>query len=251
MISYQSLINKIIDFYDSHLQVKKVGSDFREQLENFATKDEKYPLVYISPIDAAPSEMGFTTEINLEIYCFDIIQKDRANINVILSDCHLILNDLYNWFLNSDDYSFDIVGVPTMTPLNNDLLDYAAGWLMTVTCSINNYTDCQVPLKEETPPLSCDCISVTYQLEGEDPVTVEVQSSGISNGKKRYNLIIDDKNVIIKWDSDDNLWYVQSLYILDDLYLDSQTECPFGTFIIPESPSGLIFESFVVSECIL
>jgi hypothetical protein len=32
-----------------------------------------------------------------------------------------------------------------MTPLNNDLLDYAAGWMMTLTCSINNYTDCQVP----------------------------------------------------------------------------------------------------------
>ena len=29
MISYISLVNKIIDFYDSHLQVKKVGSDFR------------------------------------------------------------------------------------------------------------------------------------------------------------------------------------------------------------------------------
>ena len=145
MISYQSLVNKIINFYDNHLQVKKVGSDFREQLENFATKDERYPLVYICPVDAVPSEMGFTTEISLDIYCFDIIQKDRANINVILSDCHLILNDLYNWFQNSDDYSFDIVGVPTLTPLNNDLLDYAAGWLMNVTCSINNYTDCQVP----------------------------------------------------------------------------------------------------------
>lgn len=96
----------------------------------------------------------------------------------------------------------------------------------------------------------CDCISVTYQLIGEDPVTVEVQSSGISNGKKVYNLIIDDKIVIIKWDSDDNLWYVQSLYIYDDLYLDSPTECPFGTFTIPESYIGFLsFESFVVSEC--
>lgn len=163
MISYQSLINKIIDFYDNHLQVKKVGSDFREQLENFATKDEKYPLVYICPVDALPSEMGFTTEINLEIYCFDIIQKDRANINVILSDCHLILNDLYNWFMNSNDYSFDIVGQPTMTPLNNDLLDYAAGWVMTVTCSINNYTDCQVPLNPAPQPINCnECIKVTF-----------------------------------------------------------------------------------------
>jgi len=247
MISYQSLINKIIDFYNSHLQVKKVGSDFREQLENFATKDEKYPLVYISPIDAAPSEMGFTTEINLEIYCFDIIQKDRANINVILSDCHLILNDLYNWFLNSDDYSFDIVGVPTMTPLNNDLLDYAAGWLMTVTCSINNYTDCQVPLKEETPPLSCDCISVTYQLIGEEPVTMEVAVFGEIYGKNSYEFVIQGIDVSLFWNVT-NWMFINANSEETQATLSSDTPCPFGIYTIEE---GSIFESFVVSECIL
>jgi len=41
MTSYQALINKIEAFYNAHLQVKKVGSDFKEQLFNFATKDEK------------------------------------------------------------------------------------------------------------------------------------------------------------------------------------------------------------------
>ena len=101
-----------------------------------------------------------------------------------------------------------------------------------------------------SPVIGCDCISVTYQLVGGEPVTVEVNSSGILNGKKYYNLIIDDKNVTIKWDSDDNLWYVQSLYIYDDLYLDSQTECPFGTFTIPESYIGFLsFESFEVAPC--
>lgn len=251
MISYQSLINKIINFYDNHLQVKKVGSDFREQLENFATKDEKYPLVYICPVDAAPTEMGFTTEINLEIYCFDIIQKDRANINVILSDCHLILNDLYNWFLNSNDYSFDIVGVPTMTPLNNDLLDYAAGWVMTVTCSINNYTDCQVPLKEEPQPINCDCIKVTYQLVGEEPVTVDVVWNGVSenNGKKVYFITIGSYTYFLLWYTFDSLRWIfinDSLNIIEtSLYED--TTCPYGTYTIEESS---IFESFVVSECI-
>ncbi len=42
MTSYQALINKIEAFYNAHLQVKKVGSDFAEQMPNFATKDEKY-----------------------------------------------------------------------------------------------------------------------------------------------------------------------------------------------------------------
>lgn len=147
MTSYQALINKIEAFYNAHLQVKKVGSDFKEQLFNFATKDEKYPIIYIVPVGSTPTEN--TNIFSLEIYCFDIIQKDRANINVILSDCNQILVDLVNYFRFSNDYDFDIVADPIFTPLNNDLLDYAAGWLMTLDVDVSNWTDCQVPLQGE------------------------------------------------------------------------------------------------------
>ena len=54
MTSYQALINEITAFYDNHIQVKKVGSDFKEQMFNFATKDEKYPIIYIVPVSALP-----------------------------------------------------------------------------------------------------------------------------------------------------------------------------------------------------
>lgn len=146
MTSYQALINEITTFYDNHIQVKKVGSDFKEQMFNFATKDEKYPIVYIVPVTALATEN--TNDFVLEIYCFDIIQKDRANINVILSDCQQILYDLYTYFINSDNYAFDLVDVPSFEPLNNDLLDYAAGWVMTATFAVNNWTNCAVPLKQ-------------------------------------------------------------------------------------------------------
>ena len=56
MISYQSIVDKIVTFYDNHLQVKKVGSDFKEQMVNFATADEKYPLIYVVPTGVTPSE---------------------------------------------------------------------------------------------------------------------------------------------------------------------------------------------------
>lgn len=113
---------------------------------NFATKDEKYPIVYIVPTSATPTEN--TNDFTLEIYCFDIIQKDRENINVILSDCQQILYDLYTYFINSNDYAFDVVDTPSFVPLNNDLLDYCAGWVMTATFSVNNWTDCAVPLEQ-------------------------------------------------------------------------------------------------------
>ena len=145
MLSLQSTINKIEAFYNSHLQVKKVGADFKEQMTNFATKDEKYPIVFIVPVSVSNTEN--TNIFTLDIYCFDIIQKDRANIITILSDTHQILMDLYNYFTFSNDLSMDVSGIPSFTALNNDLLDYAAGYVMTITLEVDNWTDCDVPLQ--------------------------------------------------------------------------------------------------------
>jgi len=145
MNSLQAIIDHIEQFYNSHLQVKKVGSDFKEQLFNFATQNEKYPIVFIVPVTVNPADN--TSEFNFDIYCFDIIQKDRANIITILSDTQQILNDLYVYFTYSNDYSFDVIGVPNFQPLNNDLLDYAAGYVMNITLTVNDWTNCAVPLQ--------------------------------------------------------------------------------------------------------
>ena len=145
MISYQSIVDKITAFYDNHAQVKKVGSDFKEQMVNFATKDEKYPLVYVVPSGVTPYQN--VSIFNIEVYCFDIIQMDRANITTILSDTQQILQDLYLEFTFSDDYDFDIDGQPIFIPLNNDLLDYAAGWQMNLSVVIPSWTNCPIPKK--------------------------------------------------------------------------------------------------------
>jgi hypothetical protein len=239
MTSYQALINKIEAFYNDHLQVKKVGSDFNEQLPNFATKDERYPLVFITPI-VASTTMDVNT-ISLEVYCLDIIQKDRANITVILSDCHQILVDLINYFNFGDDYSFDIVGSPSITPLNNQLLDYAAGWVMSLDVDISNWTNCQVPLKLPVV-VGCDTISVTYTLVGGEPVTVEVESGGVVNGKNSYTLSIGIYELEIYWNMVNGRWVVFNLGV--DSYLEEDTPCPFGVFTIR---GGSIFTSFSVA----
>jgi hypothetical protein len=72
---------------------------------------------------------------------------DRANITTILSDTQQILQDLYLEFTFSDDYDFDIDGQPTFIPLNNDLLDYAAGWQMNLSVVIPSWTNCPIPKK--------------------------------------------------------------------------------------------------------
>lgn len=144
MTSLQAITNEITTFYNSHLQVKKVGSDFKEQMSNFATKDEAFPIIYIVPSGVITTEN--TTEFTFDIYCYDIIQKDRSNIITILSDTQQILSDLNIYFNKGTNYAFDVVGVPSFTPLNNDLMDYAAGYQMTIVLTVSDWSDCAVPI---------------------------------------------------------------------------------------------------------
>lgn len=144
MTSYVTLLQKIDGFCQQHLQIKKNAGEFKEQMPNFSTMNEKYPLVFYVPISQT---MGENTNIfNLDVYCVDIIQKDRANINTILSDTNLILNDLYLYFSQGSDLSID-ASIPTLTPLNNFDLDYVAGWVMNITFEVDQYCVEDIPLQ--------------------------------------------------------------------------------------------------------
>ena len=121
MTSYQKIITFLEDFCDNHYQVQKFGADFVEQLPNFATEDEKYPIIFVSPTGETPQDVTKLT--SLEIRCLDIIQKDRQNITTIISDTGLILDDIYLELNTGDNWTYDVVAVDK-SPLNNDILDY-------------------------------------------------------------------------------------------------------------------------------
>ena len=139
------VIKRLETFCDSHLQVQKFGADFLEQLPNFATQDEKYPVVFVNIPNSASLGENLNT-FSLEVYCLDIIQKDRDNIITILSDTQLILNDIYLELQTGTDLTIDVTGA-TLTPLNNDLLDYAAGWVMTLDIEVETYCVTDLPVE--------------------------------------------------------------------------------------------------------
>jgi hypothetical protein len=163
MTSYYALLNKLETFFNNHLQVKKFGGEFREQMPNFSTMDERYPLVYVVPTSEIS---GMNTNVfTLDVYCVDIIQKDRANINTILSDTQLILNDLYLYYTDGTDLSVTVLTDPTMTPLNNFDLDYVAGWVGTFTFEVDQYSVCAIPVEPITPVTNeCQCDPSTVEL---------------------------------------------------------------------------------------
>lgn len=149
MTSYYSLLNKLEAFCNAHLQIKKFAGEFREQMPNFCTLDEKYPVVFVVPNASLPTLNQ--KEFTIDIYCVDVIQKDRANLNVILSDTELILNDIYLYFSDGPDLSVEILSSPTLTPVNNFDLDYVAGWFMSVTFQVEGYCVRAIPIEPITP----------------------------------------------------------------------------------------------------
>jgi hypothetical protein len=207
MTSYWQLLNKLETFFNAHIQVKKFGGEFREQMPNFSTLDERYPLVYVVPTSETS---GMNTNVfTLDVYCVDIIQKDRANINTILSDTQLILNDLYLYYTDGNDLSIDILIDPTMTPLNNFDLDYVAGWVGTFTFEVNQYSVCEIPLEPIIPVTNtCDC----------DPVTVQ-------NSDDSYNVSVDCGDTLILPDTTYNVY-------LDSVLVATETAVTLANFDI-------------------
>jgi hypothetical protein len=176
MTSYKSLLNKIEAFCNAHLQIKKYGGEFREQMPNFATIDEKYPVVFVTP--TSDTENLNTNQFTIDIYCVDLIQADRANLNNIISDCQLILKDIYVYYTNDNDIEIDVVGSATMSPLNNLDLDYVAGWVMSITFEVASYGSCAIPMNpiSPNPPIVCEDATVT---NSDGTYTTTVASGGL------------------------------------------------------------------------
>jgi len=165
MTSYIKILQKLDAFCTAHLQIKKFMGEFREQMPNFSTMDERYPIVFASPISDV--EDLNTNQFTLEIYCVDIIQKDRANLNTIVSDCHLILKDLFIYYRDDNDADLDVVGTASISFVNNFDLDYVAGAVMTITFEVAGYGSCEIPMLPITPTHK-DCEPATLIVRDSD-----------------------------------------------------------------------------------
>jgi hypothetical protein len=157
------LLNAFESFSNAHLQIKRFASDFPEQVPNFGTEKENYPILFVSPNNTIFDENA--NQFTVDVYCFDIIEKDRININTILSDTNTILNDVYRWFKDGEIFGIDVItDTPTCTPINNGLLDYAAGWQMSITFVVDTYGICEIPFNESPVVITevCDIVYSQY-----------------------------------------------------------------------------------------
>lgn len=156
--SYIQLLQTIELFCSAHMQIKRFASDFETELTNYLTQNEAYPVLTVSPASTIFQENVKTFTIIVK--CFDVITKDRTNINTILSDTALILQDLEIW-LREGQTTVDIIDISTLTPINNSQEDYLAGWQLTINVMVGNYTLCEIPFSGN-PIVSSICNNVVY-----------------------------------------------------------------------------------------
>lgn len=153
MISYLQAIDVIRTFALNHYFINKFDFEFREQMPNLATIDEAFPLLFIVPI--ASDTLKNVKEFEVDVYCVDRYQKDRTNVNYVVSDCSQTLSDLVLWLEEGQD-DIEITGSNPQTPINNDLLDYVGGWVQRLRLQVEKIGLCEIPFKggQPTPP-SC------------------------------------------------------------------------------------------------
>jgi len=217
-ISYINILQTIESFASAHLQIKKFASDFPAQMPNFATKNEEYPILFVSPTNSIFQEN--TNRYEIDVYCFDIIQSDRENINTILSDTNLILNDLNRWMLDGELFGIDNVSTSEATPIDNSLLDYAAGWVMRMTFETDTYGVCEIPFSDSpvvitevnnivySKYLTCETLSecptiidINNTLSGLTGTAISRTSQLINDGEDGNNPFVDTIDLATKFNN--------------------------------------------------
>lgn len=179
-ISYIRLLNAFEAFSNAHLQIRRFAADFPEQLPNFGTESEKFPILFVSPDNTIFDENA--NQFTVTVSAFDILEKDRSNINTVLSDTNTILNDVYRWFKDGDIFGIDVIDeTPNSTPINNALLDFAAGWEMQITFTVDTYGICEIPFNDAPMVITevCDIVYSKYltcDTLGDCALIQEIQS---------------------------------------------------------------------------
>lgn len=122
----------------------RFAMEFEDQMEVIANADDVFPFVFASIINSEENE-GVTT-FYFDLYCWDLTDEGRANVVDIISDTHQYLRDFWKWLENDGDDSIIVTSPFSIDPLNNGLLDMAAGNVIRgLALEVPSSDPCEIP----------------------------------------------------------------------------------------------------------
>lgn len=163
--NYLTVINAIDTFCANHANIHRFKSSFFEQMDDFSTSGNSFPIFYAVPNDIAMEEN--IDVMSFRIYCLDILQKDRVNEEAILNSTYQNLRDLVNWFRNDEFNDLNVLNSPRAIPVNNFLVDFTTGWYIDTELEVSVVTnDCAIPFTNnfQLTGTSCDVSYITPYL---------------------------------------------------------------------------------------
>ena len=213
---------------------------------------------YLNVTDYALFSQNNTTGFSLNFGNeFDIVTQETEPNSLYQTYYANHLGNLYD--LQQRLFSFTAylpTGVLSALKLNDKIIIKDKRYLINdISSTLNNgEVKMNLILDLVTIPMSCECIRITYQLVGEEPVTIEVEWLGdLFNGKKKYLFTIGSTNYQLTFTPSGGTvatsnWYLNILPTPSIAYFETTEDCPFGTYTI-FGPGLAIFESFSVTNC--
>lgn len=91
----------------------------------------------------------------------------------------------------------------------------------------------------------CDCIKINYTPIGQEPVTIEVNATGVINERNSYEFIYNEQTLTIAWGG--AVW-IMGIYLGAELWMLSEdVVCPIGNWV--NNDDTTYFSAFNVEEC--
>lgn len=163
--NFNQVVDALNQFSNAHLSLKRFKTSFFEQIDNFATAENSFPILYV-----VPGDVNFEEQIDVmsfRVYCVDILQKDRSNEQSILNETLLVLRDLVNWIRETSTLDLNVVGTPRAVPINNFLTEFTVGFYIDLAVETSPETnDCSIPFSSnfQYSGITCDYTYVSQFL---------------------------------------------------------------------------------------
>ena len=243
MESKLNIIQAFETFTDSHGQIQRFHFEFEEQLNQFATADTGYPILYIVPLDDGSTQQ--LTDYGFRVYCFDIIDKDRSNLKFAYNNTNLIVQDFLRYFDNSNSEisTFTIISKGNIQPLNNQLVDYCVGCYVDVYFQVEGVSLCDIPFIDGIPTITThEQLEINQLLTCNNLGSCSTFTDAIDNLQNEIDNIVDENYFttgatlsgnILTFDRTDEL----DAYSVDLSSLDSPTP-PLSDVLLVGNTTG-------------
>lgn len=163
--SWQKLVDYLEVFATAHLQIKGFKSDFEDEMADWMDEEENYPLMWVvPPTNQFETSVGYYT---FKVIVLDRLQEGRGNVTSVVSDCHLILNDLFKYYRESNNFEIDFQVGATGDSLNTPAMDELAGAYSFITVEVESIGDCQIPIEPIPIPPVFICDPAEIEINGQ------------------------------------------------------------------------------------